>query len=375
MASHDPRARDGDPVRRAPHRRGRQAGPSPARDERPTGRAGCPRDGLPARPLVTDAADPRRGGRPAGEHPARPRRDGEGDRVPAGRPGCRRLGRTAGARRRPGHHWGSPLSRPGDGRRVHRTPHGTGARRGRLHRGRAGHDRHDAARRARHPRAAALGRTAGRDRPGRVRPPARLGRRRRRQRSGRTQGTGLAASAVRVPDRREPGHHGLATTGLRRAAARLSGPPRPVLPHAVVRRPGPACRPHPARRRRRADQRRQRPRPLRGLQPHQGAARLGRHPGDQPTSVRIRPPRLDPASVAAHRQGHHPDRTRLRLDGPARPRHAAPPLRAPDPLATRTPRTPRASSRPPSRSCWRRWPRWSQRPEVFTADTGFNIML
>jgi len=130
--------------------------------------------------------------------------------------------------------------------------------------------------------------------------------------------------AVRVPDRWEPGHHGLATTGFRRAAARPAGPPRPVLPHAVVRCRRTACRPHPARRRRRADQRRQRPGSLRGLQPHQGSARRGRHPRDQPARPRLPPSRLGRGWVAAHRQDHHPDGTRLLLDGPARPRHRGP---------------------------------------------------
>ena len=209
------------------------------------------------------------------------------------------------------------------------------------------------------PRAAARGGPAGRDRPGRVRPPAHVGRRRRLQCSGRRQGTGLAAPAVRVPDRREPGHHGLATTGVRRAAARPAGPPRPVLPHTMVRRPRTACRPHPAGRRRAG-----RPAPT--------TARASARTATTPRSCPAGPPPARPARQAPT----SPTQTRLRL-GRHTPSGSPPPTGhayyltpprsstpwshqgAPGPLAPRprmmprtqtTPRTPKASSRPPSTS-------------------------
>ena len=172
------------------------------------------------------------------------------------------------------------------------------------------------------PRAAARGGPAGRDRPGRVRPPAHVGRRRRRQCSGRRQGTGLAAPAVRVPDRREPGHHGLATTGVRRAAARPAGPPRPVLPHAMVRRPRTAWRPHPAGRRRAG-----RPAPT--------TARASARPATTPRSCPAGPPPARPARQAPT----SPTQTRLRLG-----RHT--PSGSPPPRDTPTTRRPARSSTP-----------------------------
>ena len=229
--------------------------------------------------------DPGRAPAPAGHPAAGAGHHVPADRVPAGRPRGGREGR-AGQGGRPAPRRGRP-AQPGPDHGRHPVPaaHRT-SRRGRCPgRGAPGDDRHHPARRRRRAR-----------RPDRRRTDPRTGRARDLLRDTATR-DGLAAPALHPPGRRGAGRDGLPAPRVPRTAAPAAGGPRPVLPHLLVRGPGPARRPRHGLGRRRCHQRSQRPRPVRSLQLRQTSPRLAR-----PTRTRRR-----------RRPGrdHHPHRPHL----------------------------------------------------------------
>ncbi len=138
---------------------------------------------------------------------------------------------------------------------------------------------------------------AGRVRPS---PPGRL---RRRVRRRRCAGRSGPATAVHQPRRAPARRDGLPTPRLRRPAAPVPHGPRPDLPHPVVRRPDPARRPRGARQCRRPHQCHQRPGAVRGLQPRQGSARLGRdrhRPGPHAARPAAPPHRVRTTTPTGH---------------------------------------------------------------------------
>ena len=100
-------------------------------------------------------------------------------------------------------------------------------------------------------------------------------------------GEDLATSALHQPRHRGAGRDGRPDPMLPARPGPVHPAPRPGLPHPVVRRPDPPHRPRPRPPPRRTDHRRQRPRPVPGLQPRHPSTRLARQ--TQPRPQRRRP--------------------------------------------------------------------------------------
>lgn len=142
---------------------------------------------------------------------------------------------------------------------------------------------------------------------------------------------GVGTPGVHRPRLRRRRPHRRTSPRVPRAAAAADRGPRPLLPHALVRRPDPRPRPRPSPRRGRAYQPRQRPGPLPALQSGQDRSRLD---GSCRPPKRSSGPGRGPGRGAPRRTHPHPHRPQLRLHRP-RPGPAAHP-RAPDlPAANR----------------------------------------
>ncbi len=135
--------------------------------------------------------------------------------------------------------------------------------------------------------------------------------------------TDLAAAAVAdaraalrrlyaVTRDRRAGRHGVRGPRLPPGPGPVPRAPRPDLPQRLLRCPGPPPRPRRGPRRRRPDQRPERPGRLRAVQPHQAGARLARQTDHR--AARYAPRRPDAAPHRAHGGLHrstsaHPEST------------------------------------------------------------------